>query len=110
MSFLSDARTPAAICSSSGDLSAAPTRPSSRLGHEVAYAEPTSYVPYPSIVCKREPPFVVVYANSQWEELCGWNAAEMLGGDLRCLQGPATEQTSIGRMLASCRKGEAHLI
>lgn len=64
----------------------------------------------PSVVCKSRAPFAVVYANSQWEALCGWTSAEMLGRDLRCLQGPATEQAAIARMMQSCDKGEACVI
>ena len=40
------------------------------------------------MVCRALPPFGVVYANPDWEALCGFSSAEMLGRDLRVLQGP----------------------
>ena len=60
----------------------------------------------PSIVCKSTPPFACVYANREWEALCGFTSHEMLGRDLRCLQGPATDKHAIEQLMASVHKQE----
>jgi len=70
-----------------------------------AAVDPTNELP--SVVCKSEPPYSVVYANSAWEQLCGWSSHEMLGVSLRCLQGPATDQAAIEGLMAAVRKQEA---
>ena len=35
--------------------------------------------PSPSVICRAAEPYVVVYANEEWERLTGWTAADMIG-------------------------------
>lgn len=58
----------------------------------------------PSVVCKSDPPYTVVYANSAWENLCGWTSHDMLGQSLRRLQGPATDQAAVAMLMESVSK------
>ena len=64
----------------------------------------------PSVVCKSTPPFAVIYANTAWEALCGYTSAEMLGRSLRCLQGPATDQSAVDRLMQSVHQQEACIV
>jgi len=61
----------------------------------------------PAVVCRAVPPYHVIYANSSWQELCGFTSHEMLGRSLRCLQGPATNQQAVNAMMNAVEKEEA---
>mmetsp|Transcript_8756 Transcript_8756/g.16533 ORF Transcript_8756/g.16533 Transcript_8756/m.16533 type:complete len:198 (-) Transcript_8756:342-935(-) len=42
------------------------------------------------VITEATPPFRVVHVNTAWEHLCGYSADEVVGKDLRVIQGPLT--------------------
>lgn len=47
------------------------------------------------VVMSATPPFYVQYANKAWTKACGWSAEEVVGLDLKFLQGEGTDSSSI---------------
>ena len=54
----------------------------------------------PCVVTNAEPPFQILWANSPWLDLCGFNAVEILGNTLACIQGPATDAHLIHELMS----------
>lgn len=66
--------------------------------------EPT----HPDSLCvlmHTEAPFPIVWASDAWLSFCGFSTAEILGTDLKCIQGPATDPGAMSRITtAACNK------
>jgi hypothetical protein len=55
-------------------------------------------------------PYRVVFANSAWEEMCGWTAEEVHGlHGLSFLQGPETEKAKLKRVSEAVKYGEVRI-
>lgn len=55
------------------------------------------------VVTRAEPPYGILWASSPWLHLCGFVAAEVLGLDLQCIQGPSTSRPLINRLMHHVR-------
>lgn len=50
-----------------------------------------------------EPPYVVLWVSPAWVSLCGFSTASMVGGDLRCIQGPSTSRKHLDTLMSCVR-------
>ena len=78
--------------------------------HHERYVDPAAFMPTfegsliaPCVVTTAEPPYSIVHANEAWLALCGFSAPEVLGVDLKCIQGPATSPALIGALMQHVR-------
>lgn len=53
----------------------------------------------PCVVTSAEPPHTVLWANAAWLDLCDFDAADILGRTLSCIQGPATDPSLIQTLM-----------
>jgi PAS domain S-box-containing protein len=60
-------------------------------------------------------PFRIVHVNKPWETLCGFQSSEVVGGTMKCIQGPHSCPTMLGQLLEdlqqarpSCRQMTSH--
>ena len=52
-------------------------------------------------------PYRVVFANHKWEQMCGWEADEVVGQKgLSFMQGPDTDRLRLERLNAAVKYGE----
>ena len=49
------------------------------------------------------PPYGILWASNGWLDVCGFSAAEILGVDLQCIQGPGTDRRAISELMAHVR-------
>ena len=56
------------------------------------------------VLMRGESPFDVLWASEGWLELCGFHASEVVGGDLKLIQGPGTDRMAICRMMAAVKQ------
>lgn len=59
------------------------------------------------VVTQASSPFAVVWASAGWLATCGFRLDEIVGRDLRCIQGVATDPAVIAELMRAARKGEA---
>lgn len=53
------------------------------------------------VLMHTEAPFPIVWASDAWLSFCGFSCAEILGTNLECIQGPATDPGAIGLIMAA---------
>ena len=53
----------------------------------------------PRGITSAEYPYPVMFVNQAWCNLCGYSAEEMLGRNLKCIQGEATNKAALNRMI-----------
>lgn len=74
--------------------------------HPQPPAGPSQYI----VLMKAQPPFDVLWASQPWLELCGFQPAEVIGGDLKLIQGPGTDRSAICRMMAAVRSRKSCVV
>ena len=52
----------------------------------------------PEVYTTAEPPFVITFANSAWERLCGWKNEAAIGRTCAILQGERTCKRTLGQV------------
>ncbi len=55
------------------------------------------------VLTRAQPPYAIVWASEGWLGVCGYSAAEVLGRDLKLVQGPGTDRQALGRLMAAVR-------
>ena len=59
------------------------------------------------VVTQATHPFAVVHASPNWLSTCGYRLDEIVGRDLRCIQGVATDAAVVAELMRACRAGVA---
>jgi hypothetical protein len=59
------------------------------------------------VVTQATHPFAVVHASSSWLYTCGFRLDEIVGNNLRCIQGVATDAAVVAELMRACRAGVA---
>jgi len=49
------------------------------------------------------PPYAVLWASPGWLDVCGFSLPEILGTNLGCIQGPATDRTAIKKLMSAVK-------
>jgi PAS domain-containing protein len=52
----------------------------------------------PEVFTTAEPPFVITFANSAWERLCGWKIEAAIGRTCGILQGERTCKRTVNQV------------
>ena len=52
----------------------------------------------PEVYTTAEPPFIITYANSAWESLCGFSSESAVGRTCAILQGERTCKRTLGQV------------
>ena len=58
-----------------------------------------------SVVCSAEPPYDVTWASQGWIDLCGFTLDEVVGNDLKIIQGVATDHAALRTVMDSLSHG-----
>jgi len=56
------------------------------------------------VLTSAEPPYAIMWASPGWLEVCGFTLPEIVGTDLRCIQGPATDRIAIASLMDHVRR------
>jgi len=59
----------------------------------------------PEVYTTAEPPFVITFANSAWERLCGWKNEAAIGRTCAILQGERTCKRTLGQISEAAAAG-----
>lgn len=59
------------------------------------------------VLTQSSPPYGILWASHGWLSLCGFTSSDVLGRDLKLIQGPGTDKNAIIKMMASIRRCEA---
>ena len=59
------------------------------------------------VVTQATHPFAVVHASPGWLSTCGYRLDEIVGRDLSCIQGVATDAAVVAELMRACRAGVA---
>jgi hypothetical protein len=51
------------------------------------------------VLTQAQPPYAILWASTPWLDLCRFRADEIVGGDFKCIQGPATDRGAIKLMM-----------
>lgn len=53
------------------------------------------------VLTQASPPYAIMWASPHWLNVCGFTMPEIVGGTLRCIQGPATDKGAIGCLMTT---------
>ena len=58
-----------------------------------------------TVLTSARAPYPIVWASEGWLELCGFSATEIVGRDLKLIQGPGTDRLAITKLMDAVRSG-----
>ena len=56
------------------------------------------------VLTSAEAPYGIMWASPGWLAVCGFSLAEIMGADLGCIQGPATDRGAVSTLMAAVRQ------
>lgn len=78
----------------------------SPLGDPLQILRPAAAAPPMIVVTHAYPPYPIQWASDAWMQVCGFRLCDVVGRDLKLIQGTGTDRVAIGQMMGAVQRKE----